>query len=662
MPNSNSKKFREKLIELADKAPSDRYVIVNDDIFIEEKLPLIRKIWVKLFGLKGRNDPRLIAKKMNEFLLCGSYLLTKSDIEILKKLQTQIESLGIGQQDVESIPIKILIKKFEENKKIREKTASLGFFKLQILKELDATKDESAIIKENPELLKQFLEISPVAKEGLSGVKAIQLAAKCPALNTINLSDCPDLKDEDIQRLVEQCPNIQKLLISDSIHLTEKALKSISQLKSLKILELKNLSLPNRGFECLNAMSNLTSLTLNGLDQLTDESLSFLPALSNLQYLGISRCPGVTDEGLKNLRSLKNLVSLDLSWNRYTGGGFANLSGLTELKQINLSNSKRLRDRGLIHFKGLANLISLDLTHCKNLNEQGLTFLTSLTGLSLLKLGWCALNNNDISLIGKNLINLLHLDLTGSDEIDYNGINELQNLSKIEHLNLSWTKVDERICESTSNLKQMEDLSLLNCIELSDICLRSLKNLPKLAILNLTGCELITDAGLKELSAQKNLVSLNLTDCLRITDDGLGFISQMEKLIILKLRECSKITDKGIKKLTSLPQLTGLDLYLCTSLTDESAKELCTLPLIWLDFGGCNITDLGLSYIGLMDELQSINLTGCQNITDLGLLYLANLYNLRTVDLSDCPQITFKGLEQLPWEGKLMQLIKPSHL
>lgn len=209
-----------------------------------------------------------------------------------------------------------------------------------------------------------------------------------------------------------------------------------------------------------------------------------------------------------------------------------------------------------------------------------------MTGLNELKLGWCDLDNADIAKIAEGLVNLESLDLKGSGNLNPSGMTPLQNLKKLKHLDISWNKVDERICEDLANLKQIEELYLTYCTQLTDGGLAHLKKLPKLAILNLKGCEKITNTGLSHIAECKQLVSLDLTDCLHISI--LSPLQFLQKLTTLKLRGCRPALGE-FKHLHSMPQLT-------------------------------------------------------------------------TLDLSDCPQITYKGLDLLPWKGKLTHLIKPAHL
>lgn len=85
--------------------------------------------------------------------------------------------------------------------------------------------------------------------------------------------------------------------------------------------------------------------------------------------------------------------------------------------------------------------------------------------------------------------------------------------------------------------------------------------------------------------------------------------------------------------------LITLSLYGCEDITDATLIHLTQhcRQLEQVDFGGCSITDMGLSILSLnFPHLKTIVLRKCANISDAGLLHLSrNLSKLVTLALSE---------------------------
>src|SRR5947207_170665 len=75
-------------------------------------------------------------------------------------------------------------------------------------------------------------------------------------------------------------------------------------------------------------LDHVTSLTLGGSRELTDDGLLLLARMSQLERLNLSEFPGgnLTDRGLEVLRHLPNLRRFEMTWQRgITDVGVANL-------------------------------------------------------------------------------------------------------------------------------------------------------------------------------------------------------------------------------------------------------------------------------------------------------------------------------------------------
>src|SRR5206468_12308644 len=75
-------------------------------------------------------------------------------------------------------------------------------------------------------------------------------------------------------------------------------------------------------------LDHVTSLSLGGSRELSDDGLLHLARMPQLQHLNLSEYPGgkLTDRGLEVLRHLPNLRHLEMTWQRgITDVGIANL-------------------------------------------------------------------------------------------------------------------------------------------------------------------------------------------------------------------------------------------------------------------------------------------------------------------------------------------------
>ena len=85
-------------------------------------------------------------------------------------------------------------------------------------------------------------------------------------------------------------------------------------------------------------------VTFNG-SQITDEGLVHLTGMTDLRALDLTLCTNVTDAGLVHLKQLTKLEELVLNGTQITDAGLVHLAGLTKLKLISLP--KQVTDAGI---------------------------------------------------------------------------------------------------------------------------------------------------------------------------------------------------------------------------------------------------------------------------------------------------------------------------
>ena len=90
------------------------------------------------------------------------------------------------------------------------------------------------------------------------------------------------------------------------------------------------------------ALDHVTSLSLGGSRQLTDDGLRHLARMPQLERLDLSEYPGgrLTDRGLEVLRHLPNLRHFEMTWQSgITDKGVENLRFCDRLEVVNLMGS-----------------------------------------------------------------------------------------------------------------------------------------------------------------------------------------------------------------------------------------------------------------------------------------------------------------------------------
>ncbi|HLN32122.1 MAG TPA: hypothetical protein VK395_30605 [Gemmataceae bacterium] len=102
----------------------------------------------------------------------------------------------------------------------------------------------------------------------------------------------------------------------------------------------------------------------------TDVDLGSLSGLEQLQEVYLIQTK-VTDAGLTPLAACSRLHTLDLAGTQVTDAVMPVLSKLTELKTLGLSNTK-VTDAGILKLKTLRNLQLLDVSSCKAVTSAGI--------------------------------------------------------------------------------------------------------------------------------------------------------------------------------------------------------------------------------------------------------------------------------------------------
>jgi len=95
----------------------------------------------------------------------------------------------------------------------------------------------------------------------------------------------------------------------------------------------------------------------------------------------------------------------------------------------------------------------------RNLNDEGLRHISSLTNLMDLKIGYCSIGNEGLKHLS-NLINMQYLDLEGCNLIENVGLKYLSKMTKLKHIVLGFcTSLDREKVTRLFSPSRFQDLT-----------------------------------------------------------------------------------------------------------------------------------------------------------------------------------------------------------
>ncbi|CAI5496017.1 unnamed protein product, partial [Closterium sp. Naga37s-1] len=112
-------------------------------------------------------------------------------------------------------------------------------------------------------------------------------------------------------------------------------------------------------------------LVLKGLKGLSDSILSHLSTLTNLKWIDLKETSGFSAEGVRNLYKLPKLEMLDFRWSGVSDSALQGIGSLTSLKILRLWDTN-VTNAGLAHLTGLSSLKELDLSQCTAVTDAGM--------------------------------------------------------------------------------------------------------------------------------------------------------------------------------------------------------------------------------------------------------------------------------------------------
>lgn len=421
--------------------------------------------------------------------------------------------------------------------------------------------------------------------------------------------------------------------------------------------------------------NSLVKLDLSDCTKIGDQGMVHVGRLVGLEELVMKKdllietCDNVSDIGFGQLADLVNLQVLVLEMTDCTGQIMETLNRLTSLRVLELPNvddfNGELRvDLGKFvvggNFSGqlLCSTASLSLS-CWRMDVKKFAFLKDLVGLRQLKLLGCFELNNAIIPHLLCLTNLEDLLIDGGTFTRY-WIEQLASLSRLVSLELN-DLIDLREALDLSQFRGLRRLkastnidtgSMAGLVELESVDLM-LHNSP-IDLVPLAGCNRLVEMKICmvdgrpcDLLLPRNMgVQTFEISNVNVTDDNIDCLVSWD-MRKLSLIHC-ELTDHMVERI--LDTHIGLEsLDLCNPPISEyvmskigrlyNLKELSLNIYDW-------VTDDTLVAIGVLPNLEKVNLMDMRNVTDRSLGLLANYYSLTHLNLYNT-SVTVDGLEQL---------------
>jgi hypothetical protein len=388
----------------------------------------------------------------------------------------------------------------------------------------------------------------------------------------------------------------------------------------------------------------VTSLSLGGSRELTDDGLLHLARMPQLEHLDLSEYPGgkLTDRGLEVLRHLPNLRKFEMTWQSgITDRGVANLRFCDRLEEVNLMGSPT-GDGAIEALQGKAKLRRFS------------------TGRLVTDVGIPLLHNFPLlkTADGQGARLLIDGPFTNA------GLAALAGLDGVFELDLFW-HVNRITTDGFVHLAHLPNLMALGCDgELSDnVAMRHIAAMPRLKRLRIQE-SVATDDGFVALARSQTIEGIWGRVCQNFGSRAFVAFSKMPSLLSLGIG-CKNVDDAALATLPEFPslrELTPIDFrddgfrhigrcrnlerltcMYCRETGDAATEHISGLRIKYYYAGLTQITDRSLEILGGMESLEQVDFYECLKITDAGLPFLARLPALREVHLDGLPGVTLEG-------------------
>ena len=270
---------------------------------------------------------------------------------------------------------------------------------------------------------------------------------------------------EELLEALSTLPQLRSLVLAET-ETSDQQLAVIGRLSRLRNLDLRGCPIGNAGLAQLVGMTDLAAIRFSGESGATtvdDAGMMHLAKLPSLRTVMLDFL-WVSEEGLALLTPLRDLTELTLAQTLIGDESLPIVARFTKLRRLRLARTP-VTGAGLMSLTGLGELRDLDLSECASLDDAAVEPVGQLQSLqrlnlwrvpigdagvarlqSLTRLQWLNIDNTLLSdagleaLTGMERLETLHL---GSTAVSNAGVPMLEKLTSLRELFLARTAVDE---------------------------------------------------------------------------------------------------------------------------------------------------------------------------------------------------------------------------
>jgi hypothetical protein len=204
---------------------------------------------------------------------------------------------------------------------------------------------------------------------------------------------------------------------------------------------------------------------------------------------------------------------------------------------------------------------------------------------------------------------------------------------------------DEQLHFIVSNLKRINNFTLItrNGCNINSWGLSSIaENLSEVTYLAICSCGGVDTSSLELFVTKlKKLKSLSIEECASVNDDSIDAMSKIESSITsLSLLGCWGISPRGFNHVARMMnKLRELNVG-TTAFDNENLRQICSSKISAPSFrrlaiGNCHVTEVGMTYLKSLENLEFLNVGGGNNIHRAeGINGICCLKNLIALDIS----------------------------
>ena len=311
---------------------------------------------------------------------------------------------------------------------------------------------------------------------------------------------------------------------------------------------------------------------------------------------------------------------------------FAPLANHPRISRLQITGMSRMSDAMMGYLSGMEELESINL-HGEGITDEGLKELSALKHVQTLIVSGTEASGAILEKLKDSPLREFHCKHFTDEQTKL-----LQPFAdSMRRLNLNESLISDKGLAELSFLRNLQDLNLVNCSELTDEGIVAVRAFSRLSTLHVDG----TGAGdrtAEVLADAQWLRELHIGSAF-LTDRGIHHLSEAVGLHDLVIEsESSKVTDASFEHFWRLQNLRSIRLRLptVTGAGTEALAECKRLDRIHL--AGVNVDDSGLEALSTLHNVSQVSLGGwhgpeMSKVTAVGLMMLSHL--------SDGTQVSF---------------------